>query len=136
MKKLLLLTLSVMMGFTALFAQVRVTGTVISSEDGAPIPYVTVVVAGTTITSQTNLDGVYSINVPTANNTLRFSFVGMQTVVAEINGRAVVDVTMYPDAIALEDVVVIAYGTAKKESLTGSATVWTAKNYQNVLSPM
>ena len=54
MKKLLLLTLSVMMGFTALFAQVRVTGTVISSEDGAPIPYVTVVVAGTTITSQTN----------------------------------------------------------------------------------
>ena len=123
MKKLLLLTLSVMMGFTALFAQVRVTGTVISSEDGAPIPYVTVVVAGTTITSQTNLDGVYSINVPTANNTLRFSFVGMQTVVAEINGRAVVDVTMYPDAIALEDVVVIAYGTAKKESLTGSATV-------------
>lgn len=123
MKKILLLTLSVMMGFTALFAQVRVTGTVISSEDGAPIPYVTVVVAGTTITSQTNLDGVYSINVPTANNTLRFSFVGMQTVVAEINGRAVVDVTMYPDAIALEDVVVIAYGTAKKESLTGSATV-------------
>ena len=48
---------------------------------------------------------------------------GMQTVIAEINGRAVVDVTMYPDAIALEDVVVIAYGTAKKESLTGSATV-------------
>lgn len=123
MKKILLLTLSVIMGFTALFAQQRVTGTVTSSEDGAPIPYVTVVVAGTTITSQTNLDGVYSINVPVGSNTLRFTFVGMQTVVAEINGRAVVDVVMYPDAIALEDVVVIAYGTAKKESLTGSATV-------------
>lgn len=123
MKKLLLLTLSVMMGCTALFAQQMVTGTVISSEDNAPIPYVTVVVAGTTITSQTNLDGVYSINVPTGSNTLRFSFVGMQTILEEINGRAVVDITMYPDAIALEDVVVIAYGTAKKESLTGSATV-------------
>jgi len=123
MKKFLLLTLSVIMGFTALSAQQRVTGTVTSSEDGAPIPYVTVVVAGTTITSQTNLDGVYSINVPAGSNTLRFTFVGMQTVVADINGRAVVDVIMYPDAIALEDVVVIAYGTAKKESLTGSATV-------------
>jgi len=123
MKKFLLLTLSVIMGFTALFAQQRVTGTVTSSEDGAPIPYVTVVVAGTTITAQTNLDGVYSINVPAGSNTLRFSFVGMQTVVADINGRAVVDVIMYPDAIALEDVVVVAYGTAKKESLTGSATV-------------
>ncbi|HQB23348.1 MAG TPA: carboxypeptidase-like regulatory domain-containing protein, partial [Bacteroidales bacterium] len=94
MKKFLLLTLSVMMGFSALFAQHRVTGKVTSSEDGAPIPYVTVVVAGTTITSQTNLDGVYSINVPAGSNTLRFTFVGMQTVVADINGRAVVDVIM------------------------------------------
>jgi TonB-linked SusC/RagA family outer membrane protein len=123
MKKFLLLTLSVMMGFSALFAQHRVTGKVTSSEDGAPIPYVTVVVVGTTISTQTNLDGSYSINVPTGNNILRFTFMGMQTVNAEINGRAVVDLVMHPDVVALEDVVVVAYGTAKKESLTGSATV-------------
>ncbi len=123
MKKFLLLTLSVMMGFTALFAQQKVTGTVTSSEDGAPMPYVTVVVAGTTISTQTNLDGMYSINVPTGNNMLRFSFVGMQTVNAELNGRAIVDIVMSPDAIALEDIVVVAFGTSTRESFTGAATV-------------
>lgn len=123
MKKFLLLTLSVMIGFSALFAQQRVTGRVTSGEDGQPIPYVTVVVVGTTISTQTNLDGSYSINVPTGNNILRFTYIGMQTVNTEINGRAVIDIVMNPDVVALEDVVVVAYGTAKKESLTGSATV-------------
>lgn len=51
MKKILLLTLSMLVGISALFAQQRVTGTVIFAEDGSPLPYVTVVVAGTTITS-------------------------------------------------------------------------------------
>ena len=121
MKKFLLLTLSVMMGFTALFAQQKVTGTVTSSEDGAPMPYVTVVITGTSVTTQTDLDGKYAINVPAGSNVISFTFVGMQTVTAELNGRAIVDVTMYPDAIALDDVIVVAYGTAKKSSFTGSA---------------
>ena len=72
-----------MMGFSALFAQHRVTGKVTSSEDGAPIPYVTVVVVGTTISTNKS-DGSYSINVPTGNNILRFTFMGMQTVNAEL----------------------------------------------------
>jgi hypothetical protein len=89
-----------MMGFTALFAQQKVTGTVTSSEDGAPMPYVTVVVTGTSVTTQTDLDGKYAINVPAGSNVISFTFVGMQTVTAELNGRAIVDITMYPDAIA------------------------------------
>jgi hypothetical protein len=115
MKKFLLLTLSVMMGFTALFAQQKVTGTVTSSEDGAPMPYVTVVVTGTSVTTQTDLDGKYAINVPAGSNVISFTFVGMQTVTAELNGRAIVDITMYPDAIALDDVIVVAYGTNCKK---------------------
>ncbi|MDD5284036.1 MAG: carboxypeptidase-like regulatory domain-containing protein, partial [Bacteroidales bacterium] len=115
MKKILLLTLSMLVGISALFAQQRVTGTVIFAEDGSPLPYVTVVVAGTTITSQTDLDGVYSINVPAGREELTFTYVGMQTVTVQIAGRSVVDVEMVSDAVALEDVIVVAYGTAKKE---------------------
>ena len=130
MKKILLLTLSMLVGISALFAQQRVTGTVIFAEDGSPLPYVTVVVAGTTITSQTDLDGVYSINVPAGREELTFTYVGMQTVTVQIAGRSVVDVEMMSDAVALEDVIVVAYGTAKKEAFTGSAAVVTSEDIQ------
>ncbi len=130
MKKILLLTLSMLVGISALFAQQRVTGTVIFAEDGSPLPYVTVVVAGTTITSQTDLDGVYSINVPAGREELTFTYVGMQTVTVQIAGRSVVDVEMVSDAVALEDVIVVAYGTAKKEAFTGSAAVVSSEDIQ------
>lgn len=122
MKKILLLTLSVTLGISTLFAQQRVTGTVTSTEDDGPLPYVTVVVAGTTITTQTNLDGAYAITVPAGNNAITFSYVGMQTVTVELNGRAIVDVVMEPDAVSLDDVIVVAYGTQRKSSFTGAAS--------------
>lgn len=122
MKRILLLTFAVMAGISTLFAQNKVTGTVTSAEDGSTMPYVTVVVAGTSIATQTDLDGKYAIAVPAGNNALTFTFVGMKTVTVEINGRSVVDVAMNPDAIALDDAIVVAYGTAKRESITGSAT--------------
>ena len=130
MKKILLLTLSMMVGISALFAQQRVTGTVIFAEDGSPLPYVTVVVAGTTITTQTDLDGVYSVNVPAGRTELTFTYVGMQTVTVQIAGRSVVDVEMVSDAVALEDVIVVAYGTARKEAFTGSAAVVSSEEIQ------
>ncbi|MFA5849218.1 MAG: SusC/RagA family TonB-linked outer membrane protein [Bacteroidales bacterium] len=123
MKKILLLTLSVIMGISVLYAQQKVTGTVISTEDGDPLPFVTVVVTGTTIATQTNADGTYSINVPASGKSLTFTFIGKKTVVAELNGRTIVNVQLASEAVALEDVIVVAYGTAKKESFTGSAQV-------------
>ncbi len=130
MKKLLLLTLSVIMGISVLYAQQKVTGTVISTEDGEPLPFVTVAVTGTTIATQTNADGTYSINVPASGKSLTFTFIGKKTVVAELNGRTVVNVQMSSEAVALEDVIVVAYGTAKKESFTGSAQVVKAEKLE------
>jgi len=113
-----------LVGITLVQAQtVRITGTVTSSEDGMPMPGVSVVVKGTTIGATTNVDGKYELDVPASAQTLTFSFVGYETQDVAIAGRSVVDVVMKPESKQIEEVVVVApYGTFKKESFTGSAT--------------
>ncbi|MGV8091962.1 MAG: TonB-dependent receptor [Mangrovibacterium sp.] len=99
----------------------RVSGKVTDSS-GAPLPGVTVVVKGTTQGTITDASGNYSLpNVP-ENATLVFSFVGMRT--REIIGsKPVINVTMEEDAIGIEEVVAIGYGTKSKETLTGAISV-------------
>lgn len=117
----LLLTMILFVGMSALYAQTKkVTGTVTSSEDGATLPGVSVVVKGTTIGIITDIDGVYQLDVPNDAKTLVFSFVGMSTKEAEITGSKV-DVVLEPNVIGVDEVMVVAYGTAKKETFTGSA---------------
>jgi hypothetical protein len=111
-----------MMGFSVLFAQQKVTGRVTAAEDGAPLAYVTVIATGTSVTTQSNEDGEYSINVPAGATSLTFSFVGMQTVTVALEGRILVNVEMSTDAVALEDVIVVAYGVVRPEAKTGSVT--------------
>jgi len=102
------------------FAQTREVSGTVTGTDGAPIPGLTVIVKGTTIGSITNPDGVYTItNVP-ENATLIFSFVGMKTQEIVLGDQTKVDVTMETDAIGLEEVVAIGYGTSRKKDLTGS----------------
>ncbi len=122
MKKIaLFLSILLFMGISMANAQTKViTGTVTSGEDGTSIPGVSVAVEGTTIGTVTNLDGEYSLQVPEDATTLTFSFVGMKTVTKEIVG-SVVDVSMEGETVGLEEVMVVAYGTATKESFTGSA---------------
>ena len=67
----------------------------------------------------TDIDGNFSISVP-SNATLVFSYVGMKTQEVAVNGKSVVNVTMEDDSQALEEVVVIGYGTVSKRDLTGS----------------
>ncbi|MGB4329406.1 MAG: carboxypeptidase-like regulatory domain-containing protein, partial [Tenuifilum sp.] len=77
MKKLSVFLASLLLtGITLVQAQtVRITGTVTSSEDGMPMPGVSVVVKGTTIGATTNVDGKYELAVPASAQTLTFSFV-------------------------------------------------------------
>lgn len=87
---------------------------------GQPLPGVTVVVKGTTQGTVTNADGEYSLtNIP-ANATLLFSFVGMKTQEVVVGSQANILVVMEEDAIGIEEVVAIGYGTVKKSDLTGS----------------
>ncbi len=114
----------VLLMVTGLFAfgqTVQITGVVTSSEDGLPLPGVTVKVQGTTIGTVTGPDGVYTLQVPQTATSLEFSFIGMQNKVVTISGQTRVNITLDPDLVAMEEVVVIAYGTAKKGSFTGAA---------------
>ena len=105
---------------TDLIAQnVKITGKV-TNTSGEPIPGVTVIVKTTTNGTLTNSDGNYSLSNVNPNAALVFSFVGMTTQEISVNGRTVIDVLLAEEAIGLNDVVVIGYGTIKKRDLTGS----------------
>ena len=105
-----------------LFAQqqVTVTGTVTEEATGYPAIGVTVLVKGTTIGTVTDMDGNYTLNNVPTNATIIFSYIGMLTIEEPLNGRSVVSVVMEEDVQALDEVVVIGYGTARKRDLTGS----------------
>lgn len=99
--------------------QKAVTGTVVGS-DGAPIPGVTVIVKGTTNGAITDIDGKYSIADMPDGATLQFSFVGMKTQEITVGNQSAINITMANDAIGLEEVVAIGYGTSRKQDLTGA----------------
>lgn len=104
------------------FAQLKVTGKVTASDDGSPLPYATISIKGTTTGAYTDDDGNYTITVA-PNGVLVFSTVGFVTQEIHVNNRSVINVALAPDAIALEETIVVAYGTAKKGTYTGSASV-------------
>ncbi|HUX57471.1 MAG TPA: TonB-dependent receptor [Bacteroidales bacterium] len=99
--------------------QNRVTGTV-TDKDGASLPGVNIVVTGTTVGAITDINGKYSIEVPQGSKSLTFTFIGMEPQEVSIGTMTQIDVTMTESAIGLGEVVVIGFGTAKKENLTGA----------------
>src|SRR6056297_3519633 len=113
MKKIsVLIMFLAFLGLQLVQAQTRqITGTVTSAEDGSTIPGVQIVIVGSTIGTTSDVDGNYAITVPESANILRFSFVGMKTVDVPIDGQSTIDVVMEPDLLALDEVVVIGYGT-------------------------
>ncbi|KAA0993943.1 SusC/RagA family TonB-linked outer membrane protein [Dyadobacter aurulentus] len=93
----------------------------IKDEQGQALPGVSVVVKGTTAGTVTDNEGLYSVNAE-RNATLVFSFIGYLTQEVAIGNKNSVDITLATDTKALEEVVVVGYGTAKKATLTGSVT--------------
>ena len=101
------------------FAQSEVTGTVVDAENKQPVIGVTVLVKGTNKGAVTDFDGKYSITV-SDNAVLVFSYVGFKTEEVNVDGRNTIDVSLNVDSNALDEVVVVGYGTIKKSDLTGS----------------
>ncbi|CAM3526227.1 TonB-dependent receptor [Pontibacter korlensis] len=103
---------------------IAVRGTV-RDENGTPLPGVTVIVKGTSIGASTNADGNFNLNVPDEhrNGTLVFSYIGFTTKEVAINGQSEINVTMAADTKALDEVVVVGYGTQRKSDVTGSVGV-------------
>jgi TonB-linked SusC/RagA family outer membrane protein len=94
----------------------------VSDENGSGFPGVNVVVKGTSTGAVTNVDGTYSIEVPSDATTLVFSFVGYTTQEVSIQGRTTVDVSMIADVKSLEEVVVTALGIERSSKSLGYAT--------------
>lgn len=99
--------------------EVAVSGKV-TDKDGVGLPGVTVVLKGTSKGTSTDAEGNFSIGVPGGAGTLVFSYIGFQAQEVETNGRAIINVTLAEDTKALEEVVVVGYGTQKKANLTGA----------------
>ncbi|WP_282040941.1 SusC/RagA family TonB-linked outer membrane protein [Winogradskyella flava] len=102
-------------------AQNTVSG-VVKDAGGMPIPGVSVVQKGTTNGVSTDFDGRYSLELTLGEEILVFSYVGFKTQEIQINGRATIDVVLEEDVAALDEVVVIGYGTQKKESVVAAIT--------------
>ncbi|HUH28365.1 SusC/RagA family TonB-linked outer membrane protein [Gelidibacter sp.] len=112
------------------FAQEKtVSGTVTSLSDGLPLPGVSIIVKGTTRGVQTDFDGNYSISVR-SGETLAFSFVSMKSTEVVVGASNTINVAMEDDIAALDEVVIVGYGTATKQSFVGSAKTVNSENLE------
>jgi TonB-linked SusC/RagA family outer membrane protein len=108
-----------------------VRGRVVGS-NGEPIPGISIVVDGTTMGTITDVDGGYILYDVPENAVLVFSFIGMETKKIPIDGKRIIDVVMKEESLGLDEVVVIGYGTQKKEDLSSSIAILAPKELQKV----
>ncbi|SEQ72196.1 TonB-linked outer membrane protein, SusC/RagA family [Hyunsoonleella jejuensis] len=132
-----LLTLLLALVVQLSFAQEKTISGTVSDESGLPLPGTTVLVKGTTNGTSTDFDGKYSIKV-NQGRTLVFSFVGYANKEVSVGTSNTINVVMSEDASALEEVVVVAYGTQTKQSIVGSVGVVSTEviETQQVTSPL
>ncbi|WP_229213731.1 TonB-dependent receptor [Dyadobacter psychrotolerans] len=109
-----------------------ISGTV-KEENGTALPGVSVVLKGSQVGASSDTDGKFSLTAPNGEATLVFSFVGFLSIEVIVpNSQSQVDVTLKVDNKALEEVVVVGYGTQRKESLTGAIATVTSKDLDRV----
>ena len=123
MKKVLLFFVAIMMSAGLAFAQNReISGKVTDASTGEGIPFASVQVKGTMIGTSADADGNYSIKVKSDEDVLVFVSVGYKQVEAAVSGKKVINAPLPVDSVALDDVVVVAYGSSKREAMTGSVS--------------
>ena len=134
-KKLVSFFLLFLLSAPVIFAQQRqITGNVIGAEDQSPLPGVNVFIKGTTRGVITGLDGNYSIPVNPGDDTLVFSYIGYRQQNIPIDDKTVINVQLKVEAEAINEVVVIGYGTVKKSDLSGSVSTVKSSDITKVTS--
>lgn len=108
----------------------RISGTV-TEENGKPLPGATILIEGTTTGTNSDGDGKYTIETNTESPVLIISFMGYTAQKVPANGSKVIDIKMVPDFQALQEVVVVGYGTQKKINLSGAVDVVSSKELSN-----
>ncbi|TXK36526.1 TonB-dependent receptor [Pontibacter qinzhouensis] len=101
----------------------------VTDERGEGLPGVTVLLKGTSTAAPTDIDGSYSFSIPNGNSTLVFSFVGYLSQEVLVNNRSTINVAMETDAKALDEVVVVGYGTQKRAEVTSAVTSVKSENF-------
>ena len=123
-KRLLMFLAALFLCVGGVVAQTLVKGTVVSSSDGEPVVGASIKVMGTKTGTVTDIDGHFSLKVP-ADSKLLVSYIGMMPQTVKAKGS--MTITLEPDAESLDEVMVVAYGSAKKTSFTGSASTVSSK---------
>jgi TonB-linked SusC/RagA family outer membrane protein len=100
----------------------------ITGDNGEELPGVSVLLKGTTTGATSDVNGVFKLTIPSGNETLVFSYVGYLSQEIQVGNRSVLDVKLLPDTKALEEIVVVGYGTMKKSDVTGAITSVKAKD--------
>ncbi len=118
-----LVTLFIMFLASYSFAQIIVTGQITSSEDNLGVIGANIIVKGTTTGTAADFDGNYSIEVADENTVLEYSFIGMKAQDITVGSQRVINVVLDPDVELIEEIVVIGYGSVKKNDITGSVAV-------------
>lgn len=130
-KKALTIVAILVLAFNCAFAQAtKITG-IVNDEKGETLPGVSVKVKGTATGAVTDMKGKYSINVPDKNAVLVFSFIGYVEQQKSVGASTNVSVVMVQQSSALNEVVVVGYGTQKKVDLTGSVATISGKDIAN-----
>jgi len=127
-KRLFMLTFGIMMSLVVLGQQVRVSGTVTDAADRQTLPGVNVVVKGTLTGTITGVNGEYSL-MAKPGDVLVFTFIGYLPQEVAVGEGNVVNVAMRTDVQALDEIVVIGYGTVKKSDATGSVSAVSSKDF-------
>ncbi len=132
MKKLfLLLAALITFSISAMAQDVRVTGTVYGADNGEPLVGATVLGVGTSIGTVTDIDGNFALSLPAKVKKLSVSYVGMET--KEVNVTPGTPMTIQlENSNVLDEVITVAYGTAKRSAFTGSASVLDASEIESV----
>ena len=118
-KRLMTMLVGLFLLVGGVFAQTKVSGTVVSQEDGQPVVGASVLVVGTSTGAVTNASGQFSLTVPEGKKTLRITYIGMEPL--EVSARPNMRILLTSNNKSLDEVIVVAYGTQKKSSFTGSA---------------
>lgn len=106
-----------------------VTGMVTDADSGEELPFVNVLVKGTNTGTTTDIDGRYSIEVPSGEVSLQFSFIGFRPQEVSVGNRSVVDVSLRGELKQLDEVVVVGYGTQRKADITGAVGSVTREDF-------
>lgn len=111
--------------------QSNLTGTVLD-EAGVPLPGASIIAKGTTVGTTTDFDGNFTITMPAGVTVIEVSYIGYKPKEVNVAGQTSVTISMEPDAAALEEVVVVGYGTLAKTKVTGSVVSITPETIVNV----